>query len=160
MTVESVAASIVDPGAAGAAPPMPTTREGAQARIAEIKKGGEFGKRLLAGDVGAKQEWRQLHEIAHAPPVSSAPAASLTNAIDHLSHEGIDPGSEVGKDLVSMLSGEKALTPLEARQVDSRWQAMKRDSAFRERFLRGDLVARQTMATLTVLRMAQVRESS
>lgn len=55
-------------GGNGGAPGMPMTREGAVARLAELRNDKPFYERLMAKDAVATQEWNNLNRMAAGTP--------------------------------------------------------------------------------------------
>jgi hypothetical protein len=137
--------------------PLATARTEALAKIAAFKGNPEWLAKYQAGDVASVREWRDAHKAASAPPDAGESEAQLADQIASQVKYGFpDPASDLGKDLIGYLSGKKAITPVERRQVEARKQSLMSDGEWAKRFLGGDLAARQQMRIITTLLTAKV----
>lgn len=160
MSTEATSATPTGTDAAGASAVLGTTEAltpaQAIAQIEKFKGDAAFRKQLLAGSAETKAQWKALLQAAH--PQSAQPEQTEPNRVDIgiLKEAGIslDDG-DVGADLKALLTGKPTSAAVKAA-ADSRFQALKRDRAFVQRWLDGGAEERRVMTVLTVLRSAKV----
>jgi hypothetical protein len=138
----------------GTPAPSAMTPDQAKAEISKLQVDADFRKHLLAGQAEQKQRWSDLLKAAHGKPAQVAEPAANATDIAIITNSGIDLSGDVGADIMSVLSGKPVSAEVK-RSAEARWQALKRDRAFAQKFADGDTEARRITTTLALLRSAK-----
>jgi hypothetical protein len=153
---EKAAALAAAQAAAAAIKPPDTTRATALAEIEKLKRDPEFRQKLLNGGTAEVTRWRDLNKAAAAPATTDEESAELAGRIMTLQKFGLpDLNSEVGKDLLAVMSG-KPISVETRRAAEAKRSALMADKGFVQKYMDGDQEARRVFMTVNVLMAAQV----
>jgi hypothetical protein len=133
-----------------AAPAMSPTE--AASRKAEFIADQKKVDALMAGDVNATSEWRNITNSLYAPPPLSGCREELA---EHLSAAS---GYTLSPEILQEVRDNTPIAPWERKETEALWQDRQRDPEWRARLMRGERGALKEKALIDFMLSRPVRD--
>jgi hypothetical protein len=149
---------MVGTGAPAAPSPADANRAAAAARLEFLKNDSEFVKLHLSGNEGTKAELAKLAEIIASPREGTTHHGGVTNE-QQLAEQAATAGmmADVGEDVLGHIKTGAAVSAQEYRLAVARKDLLFGDSAWRDKFFRGDAQAKKEKLLLDVILASPIK---
>jgi hypothetical protein len=108
---------------------------------------------LMAGDVNATAEWRNIVNAISAQP--NIPTAQREDLVEHINAAS---GYSLSEGALDQVRNNTPITPKERRMTLALWEEKKSDPEWIARLNRGEVRARREMAAININLAAPVRD--
>jgi hypothetical protein len=152
--INTAAGDLAIPGGRPAPePPPPLSYAAAESRKQEILASAELRQKIFDGDIDATVEWRRLTEALSRPSETSADPR--TEAAEHLQQSA---GYTLAPEIVQEIVENRPVSPLERRFAQAKWDELKRDADWFQRYQRGEQKALKEKALVDSILSRPVKD--
>jgi hypothetical protein len=108
---------------------------------------------LMAGDISATEEWRNIVNSISAQP--AAPTDPRQEATDHLQQSA---GFTLHPDALAEFAQNRPVSPIERHYALSKWEELKQDADWFQRYQRGEQKALKEKALIDSILSRPIRD--
>jgi hypothetical protein len=153
-TTNNASGDLSLPGAQPAPEVPPLSYAAAESRKQEILASAELRQKIMDSDAEMTAEWRRITVALSRPPETpTAPREAAADALNASAGYGLSP--EVLQEFVE----NRPVSPQEVYFARAKFDELKQDPSWFQRYQRGDMEARRQMALINSILSRPVKDS-